>query len=79
MSSEGFWGLAVLEAGAAQVVGLEPSRKLVKAAEKSFSEYEIKSDLYRFITSDILVALRNLEPEQFDVILCKNLRGLPSS
>jgi LPS sulfotransferase NodH/2-polyprenyl-3-methyl-5-hydroxy-6-metoxy-1,4-benzoquinol methylase len=71
VSSEGFWGLAVLEAGAAQVVGLEPSRKLVKAAEKSFSEYEIKSDLYRFITSDILVALRNLEPERFDVILCK--------
>jgi LPS sulfotransferase NodH len=70
-SSQGFWSLAALDAGAARVVGVEPTQKLVEAAEKNFAEYGIKRESYRFIRSAIFPALETFDPEAFDVILCK--------
>jgi LPS sulfotransferase NodH len=71
MSSDGFWSLAALDAGAAHVVGVEPSRSRVEAAEKNFTECGINSRSYQFVTSGIFAALRDFAPEAFDVILCK--------
>jgi trehalose 2-sulfotransferase len=71
MSSYGFWALAVLDAGAAHVVGVEPSQKLVEAAQKNLAECRVSSDCYKFVHSEIIAALRTFTPGQFDVILCK--------
>jgi LPS sulfotransferase NodH len=71
VSSQGFWSLAALDAGAAHVVGVEPSQKLVEAAEKNFGECGVEPGSYRFVRSGILAALENFDPESFDVILCK--------
>jgi LPS sulfotransferase NodH len=66
-----FWSLGALDAGAAHVVGVEASRKNVEAAEKSFAEYAVKPDAYRFVRSGILAAMKKFDPETFDVILCR--------
>jgi LPS sulfotransferase NodH len=71
MSAHGFWTLAALDAGAAHVVGVEPSGSHVATAEKTFAEYAIKTDTYRFVTSGIIPALRSFAPDEFDVVLCK--------
>jgi trehalose 2-sulfotransferase len=68
-SSNGFWSMAALDAGAAHVVGVAP---LIAAAEQNFADYQVKSDRYRFITSDIAAALEIFKPRQFDLILCKD-------
>ncbi|MGO8800688.1 MAG: Stf0 family sulfotransferase [Roseiarcus sp.] len=70
-SSEGFWSLAALDAGAAHVVGIETSRGLVETAEKNFAECSVRPDSYKFIQSNISAVLRTLNPGRFDVILCK--------
>jgi trehalose 2-sulfotransferase len=70
-SSQGFWSLAALDAGAAHVVGVEPSRDLVEAGEKNFSKHGIKPESYRFVRSGIFAALETFDPGAFDVILCK--------
>ncbi len=69
--SKGFWSLAALDRGAARVVGVERSRKLVEAGAKSFADNGINPESYQFIRSGIFAALESFEPEAFDVILCK--------
>lgn len=71
MSAEGFWSLAALDAGAAQIVGVERSQRLVAAAEQNFIEDEITPGSYRFIRLGIVAALRKFEPGSFDVVLCR--------
>jgi trehalose 2-sulfotransferase len=71
VSSQGFWSLAALDAGAAHVVGIEPSQKLVQESEKNFAEYGIRPGSYRLIRASIFPALETFGPEAFDVILCK--------
>jgi trehalose 2-sulfotransferase len=70
-SSQGFWSLAALDAGAAHVVGVESSRDLVEAGEKNFSKHSIRPESYRFVRSGIFAALETFDPGAFDVILCK--------
>jgi trehalose 2-sulfotransferase len=70
-SGYGFWSLAALDAGAAQVVGVEPSRTLVEAAEKNFTAAGMSAKRYKFIRSDVSTCLQTLQPEQFDVVLCE--------
>lgn len=69
MSSTGFWSLAALDAGAAHVVGVEPSPAPIEAAQKSFSEYGVNPGSYRFIKSEAPAALRSFDPQAFDVVL----------
>jgi LPS sulfotransferase NodH len=71
MSSHGFWSLAALDAGAAHVVGVEPSQTLVEAAETNLSGYGINSASYRFVRSEIFAALQSFNIEEFDLVLCK--------
>jgi len=71
LSSYGFWTLALLDAGAAHVVGVDASKKLIEAAEKNLTASAVASESYQFVRSEILAALKTFRPEQFDVILCK--------
>jgi LPS sulfotransferase NodH/2-polyprenyl-3-methyl-5-hydroxy-6-metoxy-1,4-benzoquinol methylase len=73
ISSNGFWSLAALDAGAAHVVAIETSESTVEAAKKNFAEYGINSKSYQIIDSKIFTALQTFDPEQFDVILCKGI------
>jgi hypothetical protein len=70
MSSYGFWSFAALDAGATHVLGLESSRAAVEATKKVFAEYPIDSSSYQFVASEIPAALRTLEPETLDIVLC---------
>ena len=70
MSSYGFWSFAALDAGAANVVGLEPSRAAVEATKKAFAEYPIDLSSFQFVASEIPAALRTLEPKTIDIVLC---------
>jgi 16S rRNA G966 N2-methylase RsmD len=69
-SSSGFWSLAALDAGAAQVTGVEASAPAIEAAKKAFGEYGIDSSSYRFINSEAPGALRKFDPKAFDVVQC---------
>ncbi len=70
-SSQGFWSLAALDAGAAHVVGVGRLQKLVDAGAKNFADHGIKPETYQFIRSEIFPALESFRPGTFDVILCK--------
>jgi LPS sulfotransferase NodH/2-polyprenyl-3-methyl-5-hydroxy-6-metoxy-1,4-benzoquinol methylase len=71
MSSHGFWSLAALDAGAAHVVGVDPTRERIEAAERNFNEYGVQPKSYEFIQSGIFAAIKRSGPEAFDVVLCK--------
>ena len=70
-SSQGFWSLAALDAGAAHVVGVDPSQKLVETSAKNFANHGVKPGSYRFVRASIFPALETFHPEAFDVVLCK--------
>jgi 2-polyprenyl-3-methyl-5-hydroxy-6-metoxy-1,4-benzoquinol methylase len=73
LCADGCWSMAALDAGARHVVGVEVSRTAVEEAEEIFSEYYgIRTDVYQFIHSDVLPALRSMTPGAFDLILCQN-------
>jgi hypothetical protein len=57
-SASGFWTLAALDAGAAQVTGVEASTPAIESAKSAFAEYGINS------------ALRKFDPKAFDVVQC---------
>ncbi len=69
-SASGFWSLAALDAGAAQVTGVEASAPAIEAAKNAFTEYGINSASYRFINSETPGALRKFDPKAFDVVQC---------
>ena len=70
MSSQGFWTLAALDAGAAHVVGVEPASTLVETANKYFAKNDIRSNSYQCVNSELFSALENFEPGSFDLIFC---------
>jgi LPS sulfotransferase NodH/SAM-dependent methyltransferase len=71
MSSYGLWSLASLDAGAAHVVGVEPSPAPVEAATNTFNEYGVNSQSYQFVNSEAFAAIQDFEPDSFDLILCQ--------
>ena len=71
-SGDGRWCMAALDAEAAHVLGVDPSRTAVEAAGSTFIEYGIPADSYQFINSDINAALRTLNPGAFDLIVCQS-------
>jgi LPS sulfotransferase NodH/SAM-dependent methyltransferase len=70
-SSQGFWTLAALDAGADHVVGVARLQKLIEAGERNFADHGIRPGSYRFICSEIFAALETFRPGMFDVIVCK--------
>ncbi len=68
-SHDGRWSLAALEAGAAQVVGIEARPELVEAAVSNLQHYGMDPERYRFITGDVFQVLGTDELE-VDVVLC---------
>ena len=65
MSAYGLWCLAALDAGAAHVVGIEPSPSMIGAAADTFRDCGVAAISYRFINSDVLDAIEAFEPESF--------------
>jgi hypothetical protein len=70
-SGDGCWCMAALDAGAEHVVGVEPSRKELRAASTTFAEYGIPSDSYRFISADSDAALSEMKAGAFDLVVCQ--------
>jgi trehalose 2-sulfotransferase len=70
MSSQWFWSLAALDAGATHVMGVDASSTVVEAAASTFSECNLDPQAYRFVKSEIFALLRSLKPQAFDVIIC---------
>jgi hypothetical protein len=69
-SGDGFWCLAALDAGAEHVVGVETSQKAVETAGRTFIEYGIAPESYRFINLDMDAALKTMKPGLFDLVVC---------
>jgi SAM-dependent methyltransferase len=68
-SGDGRWCMAALDAGAAHVAGVDPSRRAVETARTNFIEYGITSEAYQFTVSDINTALRATQPGAFDLVV----------
>jgi Methyltransferase domain len=68
-SHDGRWSFAAHKAGAAHVTGVEARRPLVDSARKTFAEYGVPSDAYRFVRGDLF---RVLARRRFDVdvVMC---------
>jgi trehalose 2-sulfotransferase len=71
ISYAGFWSLAALDAGAAEVTVIETTPKNLEAARKNFSQSEFDAKRYQLLKARIVETLRKMEPKQFDVVLCK--------
>jgi hypothetical protein len=71
MSSYGLWSLAALDAGAADVVGIEPSPVAVETVQSAFNELRIDAQTYRFVNSEPFAGMQAFEPGSFDLILCQ--------
>jgi Methyltransferase domain len=69
-SGDGRWCMAALDAGAAHVIGVEPSRRAVEAARSVFIEYGTTPESYQFIESDVNAALKTTAAGLFDLIVC---------
>jgi hypothetical protein len=69
-SGDGRWCMAALDAGATHVTGVDPSRKAADAARTTFVGYEVAPQAYEFVVSDIVGALRTMQPGTFDLVVC---------
>jgi hypothetical protein len=68
-SHDGRWSFAALEAGAKQVVGIEPRDELVGKTQATFAEYGVEQSRYQFACGDVFEVLRDGR-FRFDVVLC---------
>src|SRR5580658_2004692 len=57
-SGDGRWSYAAIEAGAAEVVGIDSKHTAVEAAGKAFRKIGVKPTSYRFINAKLFAALR---------------------
>jgi SAM-dependent methyltransferase len=69
-SYDGRWAFAALKSGARHVVGIEGSARFVEMAHTAFAEYEIPSDLYRFIVGDVHDTIATITPGTIDTVFC---------
>jgi hypothetical protein len=69
-SSDGRWCMAALDAGAAQVVGIDASRKAIDAAIATFRDYGVAAESFKFVNSEPLAALKTTRAGEFDLFLC---------
>ena len=69
-SHDGRWSMAALDAGADFVLGIEGRPSLVNTANSIFQKHGISSSRFQFITGEVLTALENLTPGEFDTIFC---------
>ncbi len=76
-SGDGRWSYAAIEAGAAQVVGVDSKLAAIQAAGKAFRKIGIKPTSYRFVNAKLFAALREFNPNTFDVVLCRDVSADP--
>ena len=69
-SHDGRWALAVLEAGASHVTGLEGRPEQVERAQRLFRHYNVESDRFDFRQGDFHTLLPKIEQGSVDVVLC---------
>jgi hypothetical protein len=68
-SHDGRWSFAALQAGAQNVIGIEPRAELIDNAISNMQAYGVDESSYRFIKDDAFNFLRSTKNE-LDVILC---------
>jgi trehalose 2-sulfotransferase len=71
VSHSGFWSLAALDAGASNVIAVEPSQKSADNALNNLVKSETTPERFKILKSRISKALQTAEPKQFDLIMCK--------
>lgn len=76
-SGDGRWSFAAIEAGAAEVVGVDSKTEAVEAARNTFIKIGVKPAAYRFVNSKLFAALKDFRPETFDVVLCRDVSADP--
>jgi LPS sulfotransferase NodH/predicted nicotinamide N-methyase len=76
-SGDGRWSYAAIEAGAAEVVGIDSKHTAVEAAGKAFRKIGVKPTSYRFINAKLFAALRDFSPNTFDIVLCRDVSADP--
>ena len=69
-SHDGRWSLAALDAGARHVVGIEGRPHLAEKSREILAGYGFGQDRFKVIIGDCLEVLDELEPDEFDLILC---------
>lgn len=62
-SHDGRWSFAALASGASHVIGIEPRRELVKAAERNLLESGIPRERFEFHVGDALETIIRLGPD----------------
>ncbi|HWM19358.1 MAG TPA: class I SAM-dependent methyltransferase, partial [Ilumatobacteraceae bacterium] len=68
-SHDGRWSFAALEAGAADVLGIEGRESLVADAYVNLAQYGADESRYRFIAGDVFTVMAG-EALQADVVMC---------
>ncbi|MCR4316543.1 MAG: class I SAM-dependent methyltransferase [Planctomycetes bacterium] len=68
-SHDGRWTFAALKAGASFVTGIEGREYLASNACKTFEEYGISREKFRFIIGDVDSELEKLSARDFDLVL----------
>jgi Methyltransferase domain len=69
-SCDGRFSYAALMCGAKYVLGVDGRQQHVDNAEKNLDMAGFGSDRYKFICGDLVGFLKNIEPQEFDTILC---------
>ncbi len=69
-SHDGRWSYAAIKNGAKKVLGIEARDELVKKSFENMKKHGISREKYSFIVGDIFEKLKELKPNEFDVIFC---------
>jgi len=72
-SHDGRWSYAAIKNGAKKVLGIEGREELVKKSFENMEKYGIPSEKYSFVVGDIFEKLKEIKPNEFDVIFCFGL------
>lgn len=72
-SYDGRWTYAAIKAGADHVTGIEINDEFVAQATQNLEELGVSSDKYDFIVSDLLAALKDIEPGEYDGAICAGI------
>ena len=76
-SGDGRWSFAAVEAGAAEVIGVDSKQEAVEAARNAFMKIGVKPAAYQFVNSKLFAALKDFRPDTFDVVLCRDVSADP--
>ncbi len=69
-SHDGRWSFAAIKSGAKRVLGIEGREELVKVSFETMEKYRIPREKYSFEVGDIFEKIKEIKPNEFDVVFC---------